>query len=79
MKEMKRLLKSLGCKIGIHDWRIGFGWSNPKRFDTCKSCNKNRWVLDVKGNIELHKEIKQFEENKPIDDRDRKIDQILNG
>ena len=49
------------------------------RFDFCKDCKETRWVRDVKGNIELHKKIKQFEENKPIDDRDKKIDQILNG
>lgn len=79
MKEMKRLIKSLKCKIGIHDWSTGFGWSNPMRFDVCRDCKETRWVRDVKGNIELHKEIKQFEENKPIDDRDKKIDQILNG
>lgn len=52
---MKRILNKIRCFFGKHKMRIGFGWSNGKRYDTCYYCNHSRWVEDDEGYTEIIK------------------------
>lgn len=74
---MKKLTKSFKCKIGLHKWIIGFGWSNPKRFDVCSVCNHKRWVDDYEGNQKLKKHLQWLEDNKINLMREDRINKLL--
>ena len=76
---MKKLIKLLKCKLSLHKWVKGFGWSYPKRFDVCLNCNKTKWVYDNEGSIKLQNHLQWLEENKINLNREDKINKILNG
>lgn len=59
-----RVISRLLCFCGLHRMRIGFGWSEIKRYDTCFDCRYSIWVEDIEGRKKIDKELRKHVNNK---------------
>lgn len=39
-----KILFKIFCFLGIHDIRVGLGFSGDERYDCCMRCKYYRWV-----------------------------------